>query len=405
MFGAGLRGRPGPPVPDGHPAPHRPRPALLVHRRLAVEPRHGPRPVAVRALHRSRTCSRRSTGPRSSTGPRASSSSTTCRTSSPASTPTSPRRSRIPTLLPAEYAALGKTPQPWTPTDVIAEASLIGGIFGKGGGRELESAQTDAGTSRSASAARPDRRAWVDFRSKNDPEAPTTVSQRFPYQTASAFSDARPGAARPGLGRAGARGAARLRERRRERRRPRASASSARSFGAPCKPGHASNWELVSARESRTGHPIGVLGPQVGYYVPQILMEIDIHGPGHRRPRRDLPRRQPLRAARPRPRLRVERDHGHLRQRRHLRRGPLPRRLPLPLQGPVPGDGAARPHQLLDAERGRLDARRLGDPDRLPHRARHRLRARQGGRQEGRLRERPHDLLPRGRLGARSSRA
>jgi acyl-homoserine lactone acylase PvdQ len=43
---------------------------------------------------------------------------------------------------------------------------------------------------------------------------------------------------------------------------------------------HASNWELVSARESRTGHPVGVLGPQVGYFVPQILMEMDVHGPG-----------------------------------------------------------------------------------------------------------------------------
>jgi acyl-homoserine lactone acylase PvdQ len=42
----------------------------------------------------------------------------------------------------------------------------------------------------------------------------------------------------------------------------------------------ASNWELVSARESRTGHPLGVLGPQVGYYNPQILMEEELHGPG-----------------------------------------------------------------------------------------------------------------------------
>ena len=37
---------------------------------------------------------------------------------------------------------------------------------------------------------------------------------------------------------------------------------------------------MVSAKHSATGHPIGVLGPQVGYYVPQILMEEDLHGPG-----------------------------------------------------------------------------------------------------------------------------
>src|SRR2546430_7149508 len=44
-----------------------------------------------------------------------------------------------PTKLPAEYAALGQLPQSWKGTDVIAEASLIGGIFGKGGGLELRS--------------------------------------------------------------------------------------------------------------------------------------------------------------------------------------------------------------------------------------------------------------------------
>ena len=36
----------------------------------------------------------------------------------------------------------------------------------------------------------------------------------------------------------------------------------------------------VSAKHSANGHPIGVLGPQVGYYTPQILMEQDMHGPG-----------------------------------------------------------------------------------------------------------------------------
>src|SRR5205085_2996816 len=37
-----------------------------------------------------------------------------------------------PNKMPAEYAAHGKSPTFWKPTDVIAEASLIGGIFGKG---------------------------------------------------------------------------------------------------------------------------------------------------------------------------------------------------------------------------------------------------------------------------------
>ena len=46
-----------------------------------------------------------------------------------------------PLKMPGEYAAIGKPgPEDWKVTDVIATASLIGGIFGKGGGRELDSA-------------------------------------------------------------------------------------------------------------------------------------------------------------------------------------------------------------------------------------------------------------------------
>jgi acyl-homoserine lactone acylase PvdQ len=180
--------------------------------------------------------------------------------------------------MPAEYAALGKLPQPWKATDVVAEASLIGGIFGKGGGRELDSAQLmQAFEQRFGRQA--GRQAWLGFRSKNDPEAPTTLSQRFPYETDSAFAtrglalpdkgSVRPAPVAPPVN---------------------ASSSSASAQGEFANVGaelmqalnmpHASNWELVSARESKTGHPIGVLGPQVGYYDPQILMEVDVHGPG-----------------------------------------------------------------------------------------------------------------------------
>ncbi|MBA2521971.1 MAG: penicillin acylase family protein [Solirubrobacterales bacterium] len=187
-----------------------------------------------------------------------------------------------PTKLPAEYAALGKLPEPWRPTDTVAEASLIGGIFGKGGGRELDSALTmQAFVDRFGRRA--GRRAWLDFRSKNDPEAPTTVRARFPYETESAF--AKRGLALPdrgsvtdaGVAPASAGGTASA-----------AASDTTPSFadvGSQLRaalhgPSHASNWELVSAAESETGHPIGVLGPQVGYYQPQILMEEDLHGPG-----------------------------------------------------------------------------------------------------------------------------
>ena len=176
-----------------------------------------------------------------------------------------------PSKLPAEYAAFGKSPQPWKATDVIATASLIGGIFGKGGGREVQSAQalveleTRFGRTRG-------RRAWANFRSKNDPEAPVTVRKRFPYQTASAFS--KRGLAIPNRGSVALQPVAP----------PVAGAADSSSIGARLRksfdrPPHASNWLLVSARESASGHPVAVIGPQVGYYVPQILMEQELHGP------------------------------------------------------------------------------------------------------------------------------
>jgi acyl-homoserine lactone acylase PvdQ len=179
-----------------------------------------------------------------------------------------------PTLMPGEYAAFGKSVEDWKGTDVIATASLIGGIFGKGGGREVRSALAmQAFTKRFG--PRRGRRAWLDFRSKNDPEAPTTVDRkRFPYQTASPFS--KRGLALPDRGSVKFTPVAPPAAGRRADR---------RSFGSALlrsaeSPPHASNWEIVNAKESATGHPIGVLGPQVGYYVPQILMEQDIHGGG-----------------------------------------------------------------------------------------------------------------------------
>src|SRR3954471_19589445 len=180
-----------------------------------------------------------------------------------------------PTKLPAEYAALGKTPEHFSLTDVIAEASLIGGIFGKGGGAEVKSALVLRELEKRF-GVRKGRRAWADFRSKNDPEAPTTIrGRRFNYQTTSPF--AAKGLALPEPGSVTFTPAG-----------PPVAAPSIRdrSIGAQLvrqilrRLPHASNWELVSARESANGHAIGVLGPQVGYYVPQILMEEDLHGPG-----------------------------------------------------------------------------------------------------------------------------
>jgi acyl-homoserine lactone acylase PvdQ len=187
-----------------------------------------------------------------------------------------------PLKLPFEYLASGQTPVPWKLTDVIAEASLIGGIFGRGGGNEVNSALTLQALEKRF-GRRQGQRSWSDFREANDPEAAVTIlHHRFPYETSGAFAKRGlalpdPGSVTfPPVGSPSASGAAQ-------------SAASAKgslaNLGATLThalsdPTHASNWELVSARHSANGHAIAVMGPQVGYYMPAILMEEDLHGPG-----------------------------------------------------------------------------------------------------------------------------
>jgi acyl-homoserine lactone acylase PvdQ len=182
-----------------------------------------------------------------------------------------------PTKMPAEYAALGKKPEHFTVTDVIAEASLIGGIFGKGGGAEVKSAQLVRALEKRFGRKK-GRRSWADFRSKNDPEAPTTIlKKRFPYETAPAFS--KRGLALPDPGSVQFTPPVTAAD---------ASATKTAALGqntigtqiSHALDGHASNWLLLPKRKSKSGHPLAVIGPQVGYYLPEILMEEELHGPG-----------------------------------------------------------------------------------------------------------------------------
>jgi acyl-homoserine lactone acylase PvdQ len=188
--------------------------------------------------------------------------------------------------IPGEYLVLGKTLEPWKVTDVIATASLVGGIFGKGGGGEVSNAEVYR-AARARFGKVKGVRVWNDFRRLNDPEASVTVHKRsFPYQQrkqklidkrAVAIPD--PGSLVDGspddattqnfsasVAAAAARGVPR--------------STSGMMNGLLGQDGGASNALLVSARESRSGHPLAVFGPQVGYFSPEILMEEGLHGGG-----------------------------------------------------------------------------------------------------------------------------
>ena len=235
-----------------------------------------------------------------------------------------------PAKLPGEYGVIDPSQSiclpghQWKVTDVIAIASLVAGIFGKGGGGELGAALA-LEAARQRFGAGPGKRVWADFQAFNDPEAPTTVQGRsFPYgqppaqpqgvalpdpgtvqfadvvESASGSAEA---SARRVRGRAPGRDP-RAPARERDERLQRAARLGARVGERPSRRRHGPAGRLLVAAD-----PDGAGHPRAG----------DGQGPADRRPGRGLPRHQPLRAARPRPRLLLERHLGRPGHHRHLR--------------------------------------------------------------------------------------
>ena len=174
-----------------------------------------------------------------------------------------------PLKMPAEYAAINDPdgPDDFKPSDVVATAAVAGAIFGVGGGSELKSALA-LQEARKRFGRVPGNRVWREFRSVDDPEGPTTVhAKRFPY----ALHPRRArGVALPDPG--SVKLAATLAQ-------AEAPGSTTRSLLA--FPRAQSNALIASARESRSGHPLAVFGPQTGYFAPQVLYEQDVHAPGY----------------------------------------------------------------------------------------------------------------------------
>jgi acyl-homoserine lactone acylase PvdQ len=110
----------------------------------------------------------------------------------------------------------------------------------------------------------------------DDPEAPTTIKHRFPYPvftggrvTGSVIID--PGSIQsvdPRQPLTGARTAA-------------AAPDPAVVDSAAAPPGRqASNFQVVSPSRSATHNSLATMGPQLGYFYPEIVQQIDLHGPG-----------------------------------------------------------------------------------------------------------------------------
>lgn len=144
---------------------------------------------------------------------------------------------------------------PYARRDLAAIVALLVARFGGGGGNEVRASEfLSALQQRLGPIA--GRAAWNDLREQNDPEAPVAVRGSFPYDQPS-----------------GEGGAVVIDD---------GSFEPVR-FGAPAPAARwvpMSNALLVSGRRSASGRPIMVAGPQVGYFYPELLMELDLHGGG-----------------------------------------------------------------------------------------------------------------------------
>ncbi|MGW3726786.1 penicillin acylase family protein, partial [Streptomyces sp. NPDC000851] len=163
------------------------------------------------------------------------------------------------------------------PTDLVALASVIGALFGSGGGGEVGNALSLL-AAQSKYGVTEGTKVWESFRERNDPEAVLTVHDgSFPYgrKPADPQGEALPDAGsvtREELvfdrtGSAASPGATD------------ASADAAANAVTSAKRGM-SNALVVSGEHTASGHPVAVFGPQTGYFAPQLLMLQEIQGPG-----------------------------------------------------------------------------------------------------------------------------
>ncbi|HEV8152746.1 MAG TPA: penicillin acylase family protein, partial [Solirubrobacteraceae bacterium] len=154
--------------------------------------------------------------------------------------------------------------QPATVNDVLAVTAFIGSIFGAGGGDEARNADLLAKLTRQLGPVR-GYDAWEDVMLADDPEAPTTTDRFFDYG---------PKTGGP------VRGSVVIDPGSIENFDPRAPAAASTPAAAAPPRKRASNWLIASPQRSLTGNSLAVMGPQLGYYYPEIVQQIHLEGPG-----------------------------------------------------------------------------------------------------------------------------
>jgi acyl-homoserine lactone acylase PvdQ len=151
--------------------------------------------------------------------------------------------------------------EPATVNDVFAVTAFIGSIFGAGGGAEAANSELLAELQGGLGVKR-GQGAWEDVMLADDKEAPTTIDEKFSYGPLTGGK---------------VRGSLTLDADSIESTDP--TVTAAQAAAAPARK-QASNWLLTSPDRSASGNTLAVMGPQLGYYYPEIVQQIHLSGPG-----------------------------------------------------------------------------------------------------------------------------
>lgn len=193
-----------------------------------------------------------------------------------------------PARLPAEYPALGITPQPWTLADTAAEGVYLIGQFTVFGGEQPQQAEALSMFERRL-GRRIGTRIYDDLRLAADPSAMVTLPTRFHSDRTGRVNPRSVAMIDPGslVARDAQTGAPQSSSRARSVAAQDALAGVrlpawARTLAARGLrlPHLESNAVLVDGRRTGTGQALAVMGPQVGYYTPEVFLEYELHAPG-----------------------------------------------------------------------------------------------------------------------------
>ncbi len=190
-----------------------------------------------------------------------------------------------PERLPAEYPALGITPQPWTMADTAALGVYLIGQFTVFGGQQPQQAEA-LGMAIQRLGKKLGPRIYDDLRLAADPEAATTLPQSFPSDHPGPVNPRSVAMIDPGslvlrsaeTGGPQSASAARAASARSSAHLP-AWARRLATQGLPL-PHLESNAVLVDAKRSGTGQALAAMGPQVSYFTPEVFLEYELHAPG-----------------------------------------------------------------------------------------------------------------------------